>query len=209
MKKLPKKTKSRAPALDVSAVRLDADALAAMIGVTPRRVNQLKAEANLKPGADGLYSAVDFLKAAYLYDSPRGEALRARTRQANARALETEQRVRREQRWLLTLAEVRELAEMLFESAIESVQADSSRFYSEYHQTHDEMESRAMTHRLYAPLRGLAVAWSNGVIELINAIESDHLPNGKRLDEVLSNLIHELTAAQMADEKTRNANQGT
>jgi hypothetical protein len=208
MRKPPKKTKSRAPALDVSTVRLDAEALAAMIGVTPRRVNQLKAEAGLKAGADGLYSAVDFLKAAYLYDSPRGEALRARTRQANARALETEQRVRREQRWLLTLDEMREICGMILERATESIQADSSRFFSEYQQTHTELESLGMAHRLYDPLTRLAVGWHDGVQELLKAIESDCLPNGARLDQVLGNFIHEMAAAQIADEKKRNANQG-
>jgi hypothetical protein len=208
MKKPTKKSKPPAPAVDIFALRLDADALANLAGVTTRRVNQLKQEAGLKQGNDGLYSAVDLLKAFYLYDSPRGEALRARTRQANARALETEQRVRREQRRLLTLDEVRELCVLLFEGASDVCQAQSARFFSEYNQTHTDSESRVMTSHLYDPLRAITVGWSNGVAALLAAIEKDFLPDGARLDEVMKNLMHELSAVQIADEKTRKSNQG-
>jgi hypothetical protein len=137
---------------------------------------------------------------AYLRRDEEGRA--ARTRQFNARALQVEQRVRREMRRHLTLDEVRDVCVALFEGAIELVQAESSRFYSEYSATHDRLDSLAMTHRLYDPLRRIAVGWSNGVAALIERINTDALPDDARLAAVLKQIIAEIAAANAADEAT-------
>jgi hypothetical protein len=197
-----KKNSAKTPRTDAMlALRLDSDGIAQLLGLSAARIRQLRREGALKPDGDGLYSVVDALRSHYLYDSPRGDAMRARTRHTNARALEMEQRVRREQRRMLTLDELREIAVLIFESARDVTQAESSRFYHEYAATHDEMESRVMTHRLYDPLDRIVMSWSNGVIELIREIDEDHLPAAARLDEVLAMLVNEITASNRADQK--------
>jgi hypothetical protein len=183
------------------ALRLDANGIAELLGLGVARVHQLRREGGLKPAGDGLYSVVDALRAHYLYDSPRGEALRARTRHTNARALEIEQSVRRAQRRMLTLDELSGFAVLMFESAMDSYQAESSRFYHQFRQTHDEQESLITTHRFYEPLRLIAQGWNNGIFALIDQINRDHLPDDARLDRVLAKIIGEIDASNRADAK--------
>jgi hypothetical protein len=183
------------------ALRLDAGGIAELLGLSVARVNQLRREGGLKPAGDGLYSVVDSLRCHYLYDSPRGEAMRARTRHTNARALEIEQSVRRQQRRLLTLDELSNFAVLMFECAMDSYQAQSSLFYHQFRQTHDEQESLKTTHKLYDPLRLIALGWNNGIFALVDQINRDHLPDDARLDDVLAKIIGEIDASNRADAK--------
>jgi len=184
---------------------LDANELAEWLGVSVARINQLRREGGLKIGPDNLYSAADALRSHYWYDSPRGEALRARTRMVSARALETEMRSRRQMRRLLTLDEVGEICAQLYTGARDVAQAESSRFFTRYRETHSETDSLGMTHQLYDPILALGAGWINGVNALMRAIDEDHLPENARLDEVLQNLVAEVAAANNADETSRRA----
>jgi hypothetical protein len=183
------------------ALRLDANGIAELLGLGVARIHQLRREGGLKPAGDGSYSVVDALRCHYLYDSPRGEAMRARSRYTNARSFEMEQSVRRAQRRMLTLDELSDFAVLMFESALDSYQAESSRFFHEFRQTHDEQESLRMTHRFYEPVRLIAQGWKNGIFALIDQINRDHLPDDARLDRVLAKIIGEIDASNRADAK--------
>jgi hypothetical protein len=185
----------------IVTLRCDADDIAAILGLSVARIRQLRREGTLKPGSDGLYGVVDALRAHYLYDSPRGDAMRAHARHRNARALELEQGTRRAMRRMFVLDEVRQIAGLVFERATETVQAESSRFFHEYSQSHTEHEARLMTDRLYEPLFRIPDAWGEGVMQLCRDLDKDHLPDGARLDYVLAEIIASITAANKADEK--------
>lgn len=196
---MPKKQPKTAPPDRILALRLDANGIAELLGLTAQRVHQLRREGTLKPGADGLYSVVDSLRAHYLFDSSRGDAMRSHARHRNARSLELEVSTRRAMRRLLTLDEVRQIAGLVFEQATQAVQAESSRFYSDYAKSHTEHESRVMTGRLYNPLLRIPDCWGEGVMQLCRDLDRDHMPDGERLEHVLATIIAAITAAHEAD----------
>jgi hypothetical protein len=198
---MTKKHSNRRPTDQILALRLDANGTAELLGLSVARIHQLRREGTLKAGEDGLYSVVDSLRSHYLYDSPRGDAMRAHARHRNARALELEQGTRRAQRRMFVLEEVRQIAGLVFERATEAVQAESSRFFHEYSQSHTEHEARVMTAKLYDPLFRIPDCWGEGVMQLCRDLDKDHLPDGARLDFVLAELIAAITARNEADAK--------
>ena len=172
--------------------------MAHMLGISEPRLQQLTGLGIVtrSGGADEpLQTALAYLA----YVKRDDEAKAARTRHVNAKALQVEQRVRREQRRLLVLDEMRQICGLIFDQATHVVQAESSRFYSEYSQSHSEHESRVMTGRLYDPLLRIPDVWGAGVMQLCEDIDHDHLPDGARLDYVLAELIAEIAAANKAD----------
>jgi hypothetical protein len=198
---MSKKPSNTRPADEILAMRLDANGTAELLGLSVARINQLRREGTLKPGSDGLYSAVDSLRSHYLFDSPRGDAMRAHARHRNARALELEQGTRRAQRKMFVLDEVRQIAGLVYEQATQVVQAESSRFFSDYSQSHSQHDSRVMTAKLYDPLFRIPDCWGEGVMQLCRDLDKDHLPDGARLDYVLAELVAAITARTEADEK--------
>jgi hypothetical protein len=186
---------------EILSLRLDANGTAELLGLSVARIHQLRREGTLKAGEDGLYSAVDALRSHYLYDSPRGDAMRAHARHRNARALELEVGTRRQLRRLLNLDEVRQVAGLVFERATEAVQAESSRFFHEHSRSHGEHEARLMTDRLYEPLFRIPDCWGEGVMQLCKDLDRDHMPDDGRLDDVLRELIAAIAAANKADAK--------
>jgi hypothetical protein len=117
----------------------------------------------------------------------------------SARALEVEQRTRREMRHLMRLSEVYQFALILHENAMSGVQAESSRFFGEYRQTHTEAESLGMTDRLYGTLRRHAQSWLTGIGQLLDHVERNVLPNVERLDTVIDQLRNDIAADFAAD----------
>jgi hypothetical protein len=198
---MTKKTTQQAKTDATLALRSDANGIAKILGLTVARIQQMRREGGLKPDGDGLYSVVDALRAHYLYDSPRGDALRARTRHTNVKSLECELAVRRAMRRLVTMDELRDFGNEVFERATDSTQAESSRFFHEFRKTHTEQESLVMTGRLYNPLIQIAHGWSNGLSALIREIEEDRLPDAARLGDVLAKITAEIAAANAADQK--------
>jgi hypothetical protein len=172
--------------------------MAHLLGISETRLQQLTGLGIVKRSG-GLYeplqTALDYLG----YIKRDDEAKAARTRQTNAKALQIEQRVRREQRRMLTLEEVKEIANLMYEGARESAQAESSRFYSEVALAHSETEALAMTYRVYEPVARLANTWRDGVAELLRQIDADELPDAARLDRVLAQLMADIAASNKAD----------
>ncbi len=200
MTKKPKKPISKkAPALDVFTIRLPAAGIAEALGLSVARVNQLRREGGLKAGDGGLYSLVDALRSHYLYDSPRGENARAAARERNSRALERETFTRLRLRKLLTIGEVAQITRLIFEDAYHIVQAESSRFYSEYHAENDEQSSLGMTHRLFDPLVRMANAWRDRVSDLLREIDAGHMPLDSRLDDLIDRIRADMAEAVRAD----------
>jgi hypothetical protein len=174
--------------------------MAHLLGISETRLQQLTGLGIVKRSGghyEPLQTALDYLA----YVKRDDEAKTARTRQVNAKALQIEQRVRRDQRRMVSIDELSGFTVLMFECALDSYQTQSSIFYHEFRQTHDEQESLKTTHRLYEPLRLIAQGWSNGMFALIDQINRDQLPNDARLDRVLAKLIAEITASNAADAK--------
>jgi len=175
--------------------------MAHLLGLSETRLQQLTG-LGIVTRSGGAYEPLETALAYIKYLKRDDEAKAARTRQVNATALRIEQKVRREQRRMLTVDELQEVAILIFEGARDSCQAESSRFYSEFSKSHSEHDSRLMTFKIYDPLDRLIMGWANGIIELMREINEDRLPDDARLDDVLKRIISEIAAGAAADAKT-------
>jgi hypothetical protein len=180
------------------------NAAAALLGISGPRVTQLTQAGDL-PTDGTRYEPVAVLRAYISYLKRDDAGRQARTRHQNSQALALESRVQRELRHLLTLTEVRTLAEMIFDSAFSCAQAESSRFYSEVIATNPEMEARRLTGRVYDPMVALARAWRDGVADFLKRIETDSMQRGDRLDWVANELRLSIAKKTAADETALSA----
>jgi hypothetical protein len=196
-----KKTTKQPISDEILALRQDANGIAQTLGLTRGRIDQMRREGGLKPDAGGLYGVADALRCHFLFDSPRGAALLARARHINARALELELGTRRTMRRLLTLDEVREFAVLIYEQAVEFVDSESNRVYTENLKSHTDHNARILTGKFYDTLRRIPDAWGAGVIQFCKDIDRDVLPLDSRLVDVLARIIREIESAYAADQK--------
>jgi hypothetical protein len=174
--------------------------MAHLLGLSETRLQQLTGLGIVtrNGGAyDPLQTALDYIK----YLRRDEEAKAARLRQVNATALRIEQKVRREQRRMFVMDEVRQIALLIYDQAVEFVDSESTRIHHEYLRTHTEPAARILTGKIYDELRRIPDAWGEGVMQFCKNLDKDYLPSDVRLDHELAKIIREIAAAAKADEK--------
>jgi hypothetical protein len=174
--------------------------MAHALGLSETRLQQFTALGIAKRNG-GLYDPLETAFAYIAYLRRDEEAKAARTRQVNAKALQIEQRVRREQRRMFTILELKQMTVMIYDMAVEFVDAESSRVHSEHLKSHTEHNARILTGKFYDELRRIPDTWGAGVIQFCKDIERNVLPNDERVDDVIAKIIREIEAAYAADQK--------
>jgi hypothetical protein len=127
--------------------------------------------------------------------------MRAHARDRNSRALEREVETRRAMRRVFTLDELRQVTVMIYEQAVEFVDSESNRAYTEHCKSHTEAEARILTGKMYDTLRRIPDAWAEGMMQFCKNLDRDYLPNDIRLDDELAKVLREIAAANAADAK--------
>jgi hypothetical protein len=182
--------------------------LAALVGFSEARIQQLTAAGVLRRGRNG-YEALEAATAIIGWLRRDELAKAARRRLLAAQALQHERRVQQHLRRLMTVAEARELFSVVLESAAAQIQRETSALFHEQAAAVGPDEARVRTFEVYSRLRRLLLGFRNAADEACRQIESGYLQDGTRIDDLVNELRRAADVpaddADDADEPTADA----
>jgi hypothetical protein len=162
--------------------------LAQYLSLSSPRISQLVAKGVLQKTHQGFDLGPSLM--AYIQFLKRDETgSGVKTRHLLSRAINVEMKNSMMLRHLLTLDEVRELVGTFTDMAIALAQGESQRYFDSLNADDDATIRRAQTDKIWRKLRGCVLGWREGVTELLDKIEVDHMPKSHRLEDQLRRLM--------------------
>jgi hypothetical protein len=177
--------------------KINREALAARLEISPSRVQQLTGQGILVRHNDG-YDLTEAAIALAKYARRDEEQKAARTRLITAAAAISERRQRQVLRQLVTLDEVRATLSDAFGDLKGALQAGSSVMFGELAQEVGESKARCLTGAVYAEVLAVLLRHRDGAQRACTALAAG-LHEGERLDQVAAEL-REAVSPSRADE---------